>query len=120
MIQWLQWNGSFFFQAEDGIRVPVVTGVQTCALPICCDDIMPLVSYAVARSSGRGPDQSSTPQLTVPLLKYNGPSAGWKAPGAERQATRCRALLCIAVFLAGAASPAHAQRVTGPWEDGSI
>src|SRR6202158_6301483 len=25
---------SFFFQAEDGIRDPVVTGVQTCALPI--------------------------------------------------------------------------------------
>src|SRR5574342_1194362 len=24
----------FFFQAEDGIRGPVVTGVQTCALPI--------------------------------------------------------------------------------------
>src|SRR5207247_8012708 len=26
---------SFFFQAEDGIRDPLVTGVQTCALPIC-------------------------------------------------------------------------------------
>src|SRR5207237_4356624 len=25
---------SFFFQAEDGIRVSSVTGVQTCALPI--------------------------------------------------------------------------------------
>src|SRR3989304_2793020 len=24
-----------FFQAEDGIRVVAVTGVQTCALPIC-------------------------------------------------------------------------------------
>src|SRR5688500_20377375 len=29
----------FFFQAEDGIRVYKVTGVQTCALPICsCAD----------------------------------------------------------------------------------
>src|SRR5258708_14927588 len=27
--------GSFFFQAEDGIRDDLVTGVQTCALPIC-------------------------------------------------------------------------------------
>src|SRR5207247_6409358 len=27
---------SFFFQAQDGIRDPLVTGVQTCALPICC------------------------------------------------------------------------------------
>src|SRR5207248_7579689 len=25
----------FFFQAEDGIRARTVTGVQTCALPIC-------------------------------------------------------------------------------------
>src|SRR5205085_7294140 len=29
-------NGTiFFFQAEDGIRDLTVTGVQTCALPIC-------------------------------------------------------------------------------------
>src|SRR5699024_12181236 len=27
---------AFFFQAEDGIRCRNVTGVQTCALPICC------------------------------------------------------------------------------------
>src|SRR2546427_3278969 len=27
----------FFFQAEDGIRDLTVTGVQTCALPICFD-----------------------------------------------------------------------------------
>src|ERR1022692_3411391 len=28
----------FFFQAEDGIRDYKVTGVQTCALPICYPD----------------------------------------------------------------------------------
>src|SRR2546430_7534149 len=28
----------FFFQAEDGIRDLTVTGVQTCALPICWAD----------------------------------------------------------------------------------
>src|SRR3989337_1010812 len=28
-------SGFFFFQAEDGIRDATVTGVQTCALPIC-------------------------------------------------------------------------------------
>src|SRR2546422_2886474 len=27
----------FFFQEKDGIRVVAVTGVQTCALPICTD-----------------------------------------------------------------------------------
>src|SRR2546422_10168045 len=28
----------FFFQAEDGIRDVAVTGVQTCALPICVNE----------------------------------------------------------------------------------
>src|SRR5229473_5885249 len=32
----------FFFQAEDGIRDKLVTGVQTCALPICG-----LVNYGI-------------------------------------------------------------------------
>ena len=27
-------GGFFFFQAEDGIRVHCVTGIQTCALPV--------------------------------------------------------------------------------------
>src|SRR5438105_12490294 len=31
---WMLSVVSFFFQAEDGIRDPLVTGVQTCALPI--------------------------------------------------------------------------------------
>src|SRR5476651_1923622 len=30
----------FFFQAEDGIRVIGVTGVQTCALPICTGEMV--------------------------------------------------------------------------------
>ena len=33
----------FFFQAEDGIRVIGVTGVQTCALPICVMEDMNLL-----------------------------------------------------------------------------
>src|SRR6266496_6057859 len=32
---WLVFMFLFFFQAEDGIRDLYVTGVQTCALPIC-------------------------------------------------------------------------------------
>src|SRR3989441_8114202 len=31
----------FFFQAEDGIRDKLVTGVQTCALPICTNENSP-------------------------------------------------------------------------------
>ena len=30
----------FFFQAEDGIRDVAVTGVQTCALPICTANVL--------------------------------------------------------------------------------
>src|SRR6478752_9291579 len=30
----------FFFQAEDGIRDVAVTGVQTCALPICGAEVL--------------------------------------------------------------------------------
>src|SRR5687767_15175025 len=33
----------FFFQAEDGIRDKLVTGVQTCALPICRNDRVAMV-----------------------------------------------------------------------------
>src|SRR5205807_5419018 len=32
---WALYGRFFFFQAEDGIRDYKVTGVQTCALPIC-------------------------------------------------------------------------------------
>src|SRR5699024_12191709 len=32
-VEWF-WIASYFFQADDGIRVRTVTGVQTCALPI--------------------------------------------------------------------------------------
>src|SRR5256886_13594606 len=32
---WASLHCDFFFQAEDGIRDLTVTGVQTCALPIC-------------------------------------------------------------------------------------
>src|SRR5260221_8975708 len=35
----------FFFQAEDGIRDHCVTGVQTCALPICRYWTVPLDAY---------------------------------------------------------------------------
>src|SRR5216684_5468532 len=38
----------FFFQAEDGIRVVAVTGVQTCALPIFGGDLFVIVYDAKA------------------------------------------------------------------------
>src|SRR5256884_5498756 len=35
----------FFFQAEDGIRDVAVTGVQTCALPICGGEVIYVGGY---------------------------------------------------------------------------
>src|SRR5256884_1583648 len=45
----------FFFQAEDGIRDVAVTGVQTCALPICLDlpDRLIETHAALTRRAGR-------------------------------------------------------------------
>src|SRR5438067_8837034 len=42
----------FFFQAEDGIRDRNVTGVQTCALPICARPRVPPRGQAVSHARG--------------------------------------------------------------------
>src|SRR3712207_8199755 len=52
--------GLFFFQAEDGIRDIGVTGVQTCALPICSS-----ISSASATASSRS--GASSASATSPL-----------------------------------------------------
>src|SRR5258708_16804004 len=66
----------FFFQAEDGIRDDLVTGVQTCALPILIDTRSQLLGnsvpalgaeecaeggYRVSQQLGSGVDQVSKP-----------------------------------------------------------
>src|SRR5690606_41160722 len=43
----------FFFQAEDGIRGFHVTGVQTCALPICTRAVNPFPARARPTACGR-------------------------------------------------------------------
>src|SRR5205085_6365624 len=61
----------FFFQAEDGIRDLTVTGVQTCALPICGAARHRLLSSRIAarRTSPRAPagqwDRSAPRRRTV-------------------------------------------------------
>src|SRR5205823_9284811 len=47
-------NSFFFFQAEDGIRDKLVTGVQTCALPIfLLDLLLGVVGVEVEVAGGR-------------------------------------------------------------------
>src|SRR5207244_5539553 len=48
---WTCISASFFFQAEDGIRDDLVTGVQTCALPI--SSLRTASSAAIAMLSNR-------------------------------------------------------------------
>src|SRR2546430_12735466 len=47
----------FFFQAEDGIRDLTVTGVQTCALPIC--DAFARAGVEVVSGGARGIDTAA-------------------------------------------------------------
>src|SRR3982750_4996935 len=52
----------FFFQAEDGIRDLIVTGVQTCALPICtacgASSVAPAHTAGMIGSGGRAGSRS--------------------------------------------------------------
>src|SRR5207249_7231943 len=79
----------FFFQAEDGIRDRNVTGVQTCALPICADRArganaarLPSGARGAPASRPRGP----RPSAGVP---HPHPPGG-RAPGAEIGRASCR------------------------------
>lgn len=99
-------------------------GTATQWLPVICqgtegigvEEIMPLVSYAVAR--GLGAVSHRTPQLTVPpSIRHPGSDISQRASGIGRRPWS-PALLAAAVLLATA--PLRAQRVAGPWEDGAI
>src|SRR5690606_40318182 len=58
----------FFFQAEDGIRVFHVTGVQTCALPILAGlESIPRLYYEAAQIDGAS-RWVTFRYITLPLL----------------------------------------------------
>src|SRR5260221_5247461 len=59
----------FFFQAEDGIRDHCVTGVQTCALPICGGQIP--ANLGITRSE-QFPNAEVGGNLTTTRLSRNG------------------------------------------------
>src|SRR5690606_2094945 len=70
----------FFFQAEDGIRDFHVTGVQTCALPICCDT---LAKFA----AGLADDLLSTLYLATKAPVWVAPAMNqqmWAAKATQR------------------------------------
>src|SRR5947207_11359843 len=57
----------FFFQAEDGIRDHCVTGVQTCALPICCRSIN-MAARAVRKKGIRISTSTRQPRPTMATI----------------------------------------------------
>src|SRR5262249_57211098 len=82
----------FFFQAEDGIRDWSVTGVQTCALPICvsgCTTLaLPCTVYWLSRNTN-GFDTLGFPKLVHPLtLKYGSPACRSSDPFVPRSEER--------------------------------
>src|SRR5699024_11687192 len=66
----------FFFQAEDGIRDRNVTGVQTCALPICTGSS----ESPVTPSRGPSPEEITRPEL--PTCGMSGWMIAWRPPTA--------------------------------------
>src|SRR2546422_6175743 len=101
----------FFFQAEDGIRDVAVTGVQTCALPIC--PRQPAQAGCV-RHGGRGPAS-----LRGGPRSYHRPSA-WDGAlrahlrqpcgrSAEEAGTMTRAALALLMMAGMAGAPATTE-----------
>src|SRR5438105_6411203 len=67
----------FFFQAEDGIRDPLVTGVQTCALPISAPEILHPLSRSWPPGGGARESGSGTGTACVSPARHY--SALWRA-----------------------------------------
>src|SRR3989440_8134122 len=65
----------FFFQAEDGIRDLIVTGVQTCALPIYVDALLGALGLLVAKK--RDLKQAAMQQLLTGQTRLPGFQGEW-------------------------------------------
>ena len=59
----------FFFQAEDGIRDHCVTGVQTCALPICVH--ISFIFFRLKHLNLEKNEISAVPQLEPKTIKHD-------------------------------------------------
>src|SRR2546429_10009145 len=77
----------FFFQAEDGIRDVAVTGVQTCALPICFPIFLPssrskfwqpwsIPNFSNSCGSIRSWDFLRTPTMAATATRWDGRPLG--------------------------------------------
>src|SRR2546425_8134389 len=72
----------FFFQAEDGIRDKLVTGVQTCALPIS-----PCFAPGVSQQQGTSAQPPASPRC--PSTPRDAPRPGRAASGGASTPAPC-------------------------------
>src|SRR2546426_7960661 len=92
----------FFFQAEDGIRDYKVTGVQTCALPICMRTCIKNLFFVPVLKVGLSfmPAHLLIAQTFTNLHSFTGVSDGAN-PYADRKSTRLNSshlVISYAVF----------------------
>src|SRR6267154_5889513 len=79
-MSFLYCNFFFFFQAEDGIRDGRVTGVQTCALPICAPPVHFLIhppESSYINAVGRAAVSPDGRHLTFVAPGSNGKDVLW-------------------------------------------
>src|SRR5258708_14979766 len=79
---WSMMFGIFFFQAEDGIRDDLVTGVQTCALPICRVEGRHLAPHLL--------DATLHQARARPTLRGRGGGRGARHAAGDREPELCR------------------------------
>src|SRR2546430_7119363 len=77
----------FFFQAEDGIRDLTVTGVQTCALPICPSQKYSLSGSALRFENGRTAIELPVPDSWVVALRMTWVRASVSRFGADERSS---------------------------------
>src|SRR5436309_9027080 len=82
----------FFFQAEDGIRDFHVTGVQTCALPICPSCPREGIAWP-RRQGGRTLRPQGHPPRATALVRPPGPEGGSYASSRPARALSRRVVL---------------------------
>src|SRR5438552_11362109 len=81
----------FFFQAEDGIRDDLVTGVQTCALPICLARWPPRRGRPCAsRAAGPRPRWPAAPGRSAPRRSGAPRASASPRPSSEIGRASCR------------------------------
>src|SRR3712207_6860125 len=73
----------FFFQAEDGIRDIGVTGVQTCALPICAAEGVPQRQHLLLSLVKRFSAQTRQRRLLLARIVGSAPRSEERRVGKE-------------------------------------